>query len=537
MKERVAKIRADISEFWSSRSKAQKITYIGSTLGIILIAALLTFFLTRTEYVPLYTDVSQSEVGRIKEHLDSIGVPNEIAPGGTSISVPKEQVDDLLVALAAEGFPKSGTIDYSFYAENAGFGTTDNEFNMLKNATLQTELANLLKGIEGVQDASVMLTLPTPSVFVSEVSEGASASIILKTAPSHEFTEEQMTALYNLVSKSLPSLDIDDIVIMNQYSEVFDLTDPTRQYGASVADQMTIKKSIEKDIQRQVQQMLGTMMGQDKVVVSVTTDIDFKAENRVEDLKEPVDEENMEGIALSVQRITESFTGDDPGAEGQVEAGDPTDNRTSYLEGNFGGMGDYERVEETINNEVNRIRKEIVESPYKIRDLGIQVVIDPPVDEEGEVEELPAELQEDVEQILTTVIRTSINEEVGELTDDELSDKIAVMIQPFNGSVASFDDVQTKIPTWVFVVGGLLVAAIIGVIIFFVRKRKKEEQEALIAAEEAALAEQEAAVEQVEDINDGPESESVARRKQLEKMAKDKPEEFAKLLRTWISED
>ena len=150
---------------------------------------------------------------------------------------------------------------------------------------------------------------------------------------------------------------------------------------------------------------------------------------------------------------------------------------------------------------------------------------------------MPAELQEDVEQILTTVIRTSINEEVGELTDEELSDKIAVMIQPFNGSVASFDDVQTKIPTWVFVVGGLLIAAIIGTIIFFVRKRKKEEEEALLAAEEAALAEQEAAVEQVEDINDGPESESVARRKQLEKMAKDKPEEFAKLLRTWISED
>ena len=40
-------------------------------------------------------------------------------------------------------------------AENAGFGTTDNEFNMIKLATMQTELANLLKGIEGVKDAKV----------------------------------------------------------------------------------------------------------------------------------------------------------------------------------------------------------------------------------------------------------------------------------------------------------------------------------------------------------------------------------------------
>ena len=40
--------------------------------------------------------------------------------------------------------------------------------------------------------------------------------------------------------------------------------------------------------------------------------------------------------------------------------------------------GDYEKIEDTINYEVNRIRKEIVESPYKIRDFGIQVMVEPP---------------------------------------------------------------------------------------------------------------------------------------------------------------
>ena len=42
---------------------------------------------------------------------------------------------------------------------------------------------------------------------------------------------------------------------------------------------------------------------------------------------------------------------------------------------------------------------------------------------------------------------------------------------------------------------------------------------------------------EIEDIADEKDSESTVRRKQLEKMAKDKPEDFAKLLRTWISED
>ena len=97
------------------------------------------------------------------------------------------------MSLAAEGFPNSGMIDYSFFAENAGFGTTDNEFNMIKLASMQTELANLIKGIEGVKDANVMITLPTESVFLNETAQQASASIMLKTDPGHQFTEPQIT--------------------------------------------------------------------------------------------------------------------------------------------------------------------------------------------------------------------------------------------------------------------------------------------------------------------------------------------------------
>ena len=37
---------------------------------------------------------------------------------------------------------------------------TENEFNVLKLDAMQTELANLIKSIEGVNDAKVMITLP-----------------------------------------------------------------------------------------------------------------------------------------------------------------------------------------------------------------------------------------------------------------------------------------------------------------------------------------------------------------------------------------
>lgn len=524
MKERLTKIGTDLKQFWSSRTKRQKTTYIGSAVAVIIFAAFLTYFLSRTEFVPLYSDVSRAEIGRIKEELDVQGVPSQIAPGGTSILVPKERVDDLLVTLAAEGYPNTGTIDYSFFSQNAGFGTTDNEFNMIKLATMQTELANLIKGIQGVKDANVMLTLPTQSVFLNETVQSASAAIMLKTEPGHQFTESQITALYNLISKSLPNLSTDDIVIMNQYSEYFDLKSSDDSIGTSVVNQMDLKKTIERDLQRKVQMMLGTMLGQDKVVVSVTTDIDFKQENRQEDLVDRVDED-LDSLAISVQRITESFSGNGVVAGGVPEGEDPTDNRTNFVEGN-NANGDYERLEETINNEVNRIRKDIVESPYKIRDIGFQVMMEPT---DGD------DVEGAIRDILETIISTSIDKSYvpTDATDEFWQRKIAISTQVFNGKMEiGQQEVQNPIPWWVYAIGAALLVVIAILIIAYFRKRRQESE-----LEEAMILEEQREALHVEDINMEQETEATLRKKQLEKMAKDKPEEFAKLLRTWIAED
>ncbi len=66
--------------------------------------------------------------------------------------------------------------------------------------------------------------------------------------------------------------------------------------------------------------------------------------------------------------------------------------------------------------------------------------------------------------------------------------------------------------------------------LLWLRKRKKEEMD------ERPLQEEQVAV-QIPDVNEEVETEATLRRKQLEKLAKEKPEEFAKLLRTWLAEE
>lgn len=521
-----------IKEYWGSRTKKQRIQLIGSILGTIALVAVILFFVTRTEMVPLYSNLSPSETGTIKESLDKRGVKSEIAAGGTAIKVPKDQVDLLKVELAAEGIPHSGSIDYSFFSENAGIGMTENEFNVMKLDAMQTELANLIKGIEGVRDAKVMITLPERSIFITDEKEAASASIVLNTEPGYRFREDQIRALYHLVSKSVPNLPTENIVIMNQYFEYYDLENSNNFSGNAYASQNAIKQQIERDIQKEVQNMLGLLMGQDKVAVLVTTDIDFTQENREEQLVTPVDEENMEGITISAHKITETYTGVS-GAEGLPPAEDPSDPLgSSYVEG-AQGSGEYERIEETVNKEVNKIRKEIVESPYKIRDIGIQAVVEPPIADDPL--SLPQERVDDIRKILETIVRTSIDKDAGgELTDESISEKIVVSVQPFYGKPAFDDEEKADISRWIYVLGGILIAAgVLFLAVFVVRRRKKRD-----IAEREPVFEEKPEFKEMPDIGEEQfETEGSQRLKRIERLAREKPEEFVKLLRSWIAED
>lgn len=534
MNERLNNIKAKFSGFWGSRSKKQKIALISSIVIVLAVAAIITYFATRVTYKPLYSNLTTTEVGQIKEQLDAQGVKYELGEGGTTILVPEDQADDLLVSLASQGYPKSGEIDYSFFSENAGFGMTDNEFNVLKVASVQSELAKLLKQMDGINDAKVMLSIPESSTFVSskEDAEAASASIVLDTAAGQQFSDEQIKTLYNLVSKSVPNLSTDNIVITNQYNEYFDLASDSLGNGGSgnAANQLAVKKQIEKDLQRQVQSLLSNIMGAGKAVVTVTSDIDFTQEKRTENLVEPVDKENIAGIAISAQKISETYSGTGADAAGTADAEDATDDFTSYQENGGSGSGDYEKTEETVNNEVNRIKKQITESPYRVRDLGIQVVIEPPTADD------PSSLSNDtetaVQDMLASVVRTSIDKNsAGELSNADVQKKVTVSVQKLNGKADMAAAKDSTIPWWIWVIGGVLVVAIGLLVFFIIRSRRQTEEE---YEEDEYYDDEEMEVEEIANEQD---SEATVRRKQLEKMAKDKPEEFAKLLRTWISED
>src|SRR5690625_292776 len=108
MKENIMKFIEPIHTFWTKRTKVQKGVFIGSFAIVLILIIGLTFLTSNSKFVPLYTNLSVQEAGQVTGELDVRGVSYELENGGTTIKVPEERVDGLIIDLAGQGIPTSG---------------------------------------------------------------------------------------------------------------------------------------------------------------------------------------------------------------------------------------------------------------------------------------------------------------------------------------------------------------------------------------------------------------------------------------------
>ncbi|MGL4819094.1 MAG: flagellar basal-body MS-ring/collar protein FliF, partial [Bacilli bacterium] len=165
-----------------------------------------------------------------------------------------------------------------------------------------------------------------------------------------------------------------------------------------------------------------------------------------------------------------------------------------------------------------------------------QVFVEPPDPENAA--SLSPQLQDDIRNILASIVSTTVakDEVTGkDLTDDEIAKRVYVSAAPFNGKAEPTPtSVFATIPMWIyFVIGGLALAFIGALVFAFTRGRKQASD----AVEDVNVSELGSTPREIPDIPIGVDDDASVKRKQLEKLAKENPTEFAKLLRTWLAEE
>jgi flagellar M-ring protein FliF len=528
--EAISRYREKAAQYWNAFNKSQKIMLISVAVLTILTIILLTIYFSRTEYSLAYTNLDPTDAAAIKNYLDSSGIPYRFSQDGKSIGVPSTMVADVKIGVESQNIIRNGAIGYGIFRDNiSSFGMTENQFELLSVDARAGEIQRLIKSMNGVSNALVLLNVPKDSVFLNTSgTDMATASVSVTFIPGFRPEQGMIDTMYNLVSKSVANLPLENISIANanQNEELLPSSKNGTDFNQSLnlaAQQFQIRKQFEMDIQKNVQQLLGTVLGRDKVVVSVVASMNFDKENRQEQIFSPV--VDQKGIERSIQEIQKSYSSTAGDQNGGVAGTGPSDIPTYPAASESGTNTNSEELQKTVNFEVNEITKQVIASPYAVKDLTINVGIEPPIPDDPT--SLTQETKDAVQRILMNVVAASLADNGKTFTDDDLSRKVMVFSSAFQGK-QTLPSETGAVNYLLYGVAGLAFAIAAAGGYWAIRRRKAGIVEEDLSA--SNLMEQPTI-----DIENASQENQV--RKELESLAKKKPEEFVNLLRTWLVDE
>lgn len=526
MNERIAQYREKLSQYWNQFSKKQKIMLVSTVSFIFIAIIVLTMQFSKTEYEVAFRDLNSSDAAGIITHLESQGIPYKLSPDGTSISVPSTDSTRVQIDVGSQGIIQNGTIGLETFEQNASaIGMTDNEFEVKYVNALNGEVERMLEKMNGVKDATVLLNLPKESVFATTADrEKATASVVLQFKPGYRPNQEVIDSYYNLVKTSVPNLPIENITITNDEVELL-ATAKGGQGGliGKVEENFALQKKFENEVRQNVQQFLSQYMGPNKVNVLVASKLNFDQIQSKENLVKPVDEEEMKGIEISVQEIQKNYSG--TGSPTGGVAGTGEEEVPGYPSDSANGETHSEESSTTKNYDVNRITRDIVASPYTVKDLTINVSVEPPAGQSN----LDEATRGAIENILINIVGASLADSGTTYTDDELAQKVSVVSQVVNTNTEENTKTLLSQPL-MWGIGIAALALLAGGAFFFIRRRKKQQE---LLEEDIPLP----PTTEFPSINLESVTNESQVRKQLETLAKKKPDEFVNLLRTWLAEE
>lgn len=517
-------------QYWSQLSRTHKIMFISVVAFTIAAIALVVYNFSRTEYALAYKDLSPADIAAVKNYLDGRGIPYEIGPDGTSIGVPAKMVADIKVDVAAQNLIQDGSQGFGLFRDNlSSWGMTDNEFSVLSVDARAGEIQKLIQSIDGVAKARVLLTIPEESVFInSDEPEQSLASVTVTFKPGVRPSQEVIDSIYHLVKTGVPNLPYENITVVDQ-NGMFLSTTHVNGTGVSstlLEQQMQVKKMVETDIQRTLISFLGRLYGPEKVAVSVVATLNFDQKNAHVKTYSPVNEQEQTGIVRS--RTTSESTFESEGAlEGGVAGTGDTD--IPLYPGIAGATGptSSEQFSETVNYEINEVTETIVSSPYVVQDLTIFAGIEPP--DPNDPSSLSQETVDEIKRMIGSIVSTSLANSGQTLTPEQVNERVSVIAQSFHGGPAAE---PAGTPSWYYGLLGAAAAALLAGGGFALYRRRKQREAALREEEMQALQATEYPELDIDQMNNEHQV-----RKQLEGLAKRKPEEFVNLLRTWLAEE
>ena len=224
MKEKLGQFK----EFAGNLSSRTKKIIIAGAVILLIAAIAIAVVLNNRTYAVLFSGLGADEAQQITARLQEEGVAFRYQ-GDSTIMVDEKVVDQTKATLVQQGYPKSG-FTYDTFKDNAGLMTTDSDKNTYKLYELQDRIGATIKLFEGVKDAKVIITLGEDNRYVlsdEETKSSGSVTVIMEDGGSP--TSEQTAGIQRLVAKSVPKMEMEDVVVLDGNGKTVSETDEQRR--------------------------------------------------------------------------------------------------------------------------------------------------------------------------------------------------------------------------------------------------------------------------------------------------------------------
>ena len=562
MPEGLKNIFNKLVEVWNKLDTTKKIT-----LGIVLAIVVGTFaFIGSYSKKPamevLYDNLSASDYAAITKFLEASGYEWK-GTGTSTIYVNGLKRQEIITKLAQENLIPAGVEGWEIFNMSRWDETTFDK-NVKLHRAIKGSLEQMLMTLDFVKSARVELAIPQRNNFLTDT-EPVKASVVLTLKPGVEtITRKQVMGIKNLIFRAVPNLKRENITITDNYGKEFvepDEIDEEQRKLEIVEKKKEIEEKERKKWLNEIQQSLYEFYTSDRIsIIRVALTINWDEVKEKQHLVEPVEAEPenpdtpypdrklMPGgtLIISENARNERFRGNG------FTPGGPTGTEQELPPG-YRDL-DYQRAEygnnDVIRNyDYNRIEKEINRQPWEERARSIAVAVDGKWIKKGIKEDGSGYIREYIpptkEELKTIekLLKASI------LYKASRGDQIVVEhLQKDRTAQFEKEDEELRQK---LMMQRLLIVSGISIVAFFllyllyraikneIARRRRLREEELAAQQqlmrEAALRVADEGAAEVELSID-----EKARRELLENainLAREKPDEVAKLLRTWLNEE
>lgn len=570
MNEWFKKIFNTIKEKWAKWTALQKGILIGIIVVVVVAIILLATLSSRPTTVHLFNSpvADETEREKILYRLDEDNVKAYVS-SDNYISVEDESTAKKYRSkLIAEGLEPSRADAYSLFDTTRWSRTDfDDKVNWLRST--ESAVTDHLQQLDGIQRASVKLTLPDDSLFAAD-QKPVTASVVLYAKGGSDCLEDkkQIKGIQRLILKSVEGLTDENISIVDGSTnlEINDFTgmEATERIDNIAKEQKLILK-LETQYSSQVLNALKSTYSDSRVrIANMKIDMDMSKKQstskeysgvtiKADNPDTPYDDSEIrDNLVVSSETVTKEWTGTGYNPEGP--AGTEGQNPPVYSDmSNVIGKSTETGVKQ--NNALNEKNTTEEVSP-SIDRITVSVNIDgtwqyPIYDEKGNLQLSESggykrnyvPISDDELSKVTKLVEGSVG------YNKNRGDIVTVTNIPFDRTdefrkedLAYIKSQQTK-KTILFILIGVAVVLLAFVIFRFIsreierRRRLREEEQLRKQREEREQALWDAKEQGMEVTMSVEERKRAELQENAIAMAKEHPEDVAMLIRTWLTEE